>query len=77
MTIRKHCIRSFVADTIRRAKEAGLSWREGRAAMRATRYAMKEIDESRPMTDGRLEQIIDGAIVLENKVAIGEQAGGR
>jgi hypothetical protein len=74
-TIRKHSIRMFIADTIRRAKEGGLSWREGRAAMRAARYAMKEIDESRPMTDFRLEQIIDGAIVLENKVAAGEQAG--
>jgi hypothetical protein len=75
VTIRKHSIRMFIADTIRRAKEGGLSWREGRAAMRAARYAMKEIDEARPMNDAKLERIIDGAIVLENKEATGEQAG--
>jgi hypothetical protein len=77
VTIRKHCIRFYVNDLIARARHAGLTWREGRIAFRAARYAMKEIEEARPMTDGRLEQIIDGAIVLENKVAVSEQAGGR
>lgn len=75
MTVRIHLIRGFVADVIRLAREKSLSWHEGKAAMRAARYAMKEMDEYGRVTEPRLNQIVEGAAALEKKAAA--EMGGR
>lgn len=63
--IRLEVVKAFMGDAIRLAVQSGVTWREGRAAMRAARMAMRHIDETKHIDDATIEAIARASVGKE------------